>query len=225
MARADVAVAPHVTEVPPAPPSRRMSYEEFLEWCDEDTFAEWVDGEVIVLMSGSRPHQLIVKFLLYVLETFCRVTGAGEVLTAPFQVKLWPGGPGREPDVLVVTAEHRDRLLRTRVDGPADVAVEVVSPESVERDRVDKFCEYARAGVREYWLLDPDERVADFYQLGADGEYARVPVDDGVFRSEVLPGFWLRVDWLWRDPPPTIEAVQALGLLAPLPQPGAGDSR
>ena len=210
-------IAPDAAEerlTPPTPPQRRMTYEEFLEWSDEDTHAEWVDGEVIVLMSGSLAHQLLIGFLYYVLHTFCLVRGAGVVLIAPFQVKLWPGGPGREPDVLVVTGEHQDRLLRTRVDGPADIAIEVISPESVERDRVTKLGEYERAGVQEYWLFDPDAQQAEFYRLGPDGRYTQVRPDaTGVFRSEALPGFWLRLDWLKQDPLPTLAAVQALGLL------------
>jgi Uma2 family endonuclease len=189
-----------------------MSYEEFLEWCDEDTRAEWVEGEVIVLMRPSLPHQLLVGFLYFVLQTFCRLRSAGVVLVAPFQMKL--SCSGREPDLIVVKQEHADRLLRSRLDGPADLVVEVVSPDSWRRDRVDKFEEYAAAGVAEYWLLDPDRRRADFYGLGQDRRYQPLPVDAaGIVHSAVLPGLWLRVDWLWQAPLPDLEAVRELGLL------------
>lgn len=68
--------------------------------------------------------------------------------------------------------------------------------------------------MREYWLVDPDAKRADFYGLGPDGPYHALPTDAaGVFRSKVVPGFWLRVDWLWQQPPPDIAALRELGLL------------
>jgi Uma2 family endonuclease len=59
--------------------------------------------------------------------------------------------------------------------------------------------------VREYWLLDPIRRQAEFYQLGDDGLFRAVPASaDGVYHSRALPGLWLRTQWLWQDPPPRL---------------------
>jgi Uma2 family endonuclease len=121
---------------------------------------------------------------------------------------------GREPDLLFVAEEHLTRLGNTYLDGPADLAVEVISPESVGRDRGEKFFEYEQAGVPEFWLLDPAHRRAEFYQLGDDGLYQLVAADEaGIYRSRVLPGFWLRVAWLW-EPPRLLDALKELGLVA-----------
>jgi Uma2 family endonuclease len=202
---------------PPAPPAGKLTYEQFLEWCDEDTWAEWVDGEVILLMPPSTRHQRLVGFLSFVLRAFLAVHRLGEVLTAPFQMKLGPRLSGREPDLLVIRREHLDRLLPSRLDGPADLVIEVISPDSVRRDRQDKRREYEAAGVAEYWLLDPDRHQADFLSLGSDGRYHPLPVDEaGVVRSVALPRLWLKVAWLWQEPLPDLEAVQALGLLGPV---------
>ena len=63
-------------------------------------------------------------------------------------------------------------------------------------------------GVREYWLLDPQTRQAEFLQLGADGRYHPMPLDaDGIFRSQVLSDWWLRVDWLWEGSRPGLVNV------------------
>ena len=87
------------------------------------------------------------------------------------------------------------------LDGGADLAIEVSSPDSRTRDRRDKYHEYQQAGVREYWILDPIRKQADFFQLDSEGIYTLVTVGaDGVFRSHVLEGLWLRVDWLWQEP-------------------------
>lgn len=130
----------------------KMTYEEFLAWADEDTLAEWVYGEVVMYTPASKRHQLIVGFLEKVLGTFVEQHNLGVVLSAPFQMKL---EHGREPDPLFVAREHLERLKETYLDGPADLAVEIVSPESAGRDRGDKFYEYEQASIPEYWLIDP----------------------------------------------------------------------
>ncbi|MDQ6964538.1 MAG: Uma2 family endonuclease [Mariprofundales bacterium] len=181
-----------------------MSYEEFLEWCDEDTLAEWVDGEVVMTSPASRKHQMVVVFLTNLLSAFVELRGLGVVLSAPFQMKL---RNGREPDLMYVAREHVGRLKETYLDGPADLAVEVVSPESGGRDRGDKFYEYAEGGVREYWLIDPQARWGEFYHL-LEGHYRPAfSGREGVYRSAVLPGFWLRVEWLWQEPMPSADEV------------------
>ncbi|OIQ09528.1 hypothetical protein MOOR_09130 [Moorella thermoacetica] len=63
--------------------------------------------------------------------------------------------------------------------------------------------EYEAAGVREYWLIDPVRQQAEFYRLGDNDRYHTVAPDTiGIYQSEVIPGFWLKVEWLFRDPPP-----------------------
>jgi Uma2 family endonuclease len=195
-------------------PPGRMSYEEFLEWCDEDTWAEWVDGEVIVLTPASDRHQDLVRFLVQVLGIYVETKGLGVVRPAPFQMKTGPDLPGREPDLLFVAKEHLNRLKETHLDGPADLVVEIISPESRLRDRGEKFAEYELGGVKEYWLIDPEEQRSDFYVLGEDDRYERHrPDSQGVYHSETLRGFWLNVDWLWPEPlPPVLDVLKELQL-------------
>ena len=201
----------------PAEP-RKMTYEEFLAWADEDTLAEWVAlpggevGEVVMYSPASRQHQNMADFLLKVVGTYVESHNLGMVISAPFQMRL---EHGREPDLLFVAREHLERLKQTYLDGPADLAVEIVSPESVGRDRGEKFYEYERGGVPEYWLIDPQTKRAEFYQLTAAGQYRLVPSDaEGVYRSAVLPNFWLRVEWLWQEPLPLVlDVVRELGLI------------
>lgn len=193
--------------VTPAPPPR-MTFEEFLEWTDEHTFAEWVDGEVIVMSPVSLAHQDVADFLAALLRFFTEAKRLGRVLTAPFLMKLDVRPSGREPDIVFIASERTDRLKRVFLDGPADLAVEVISPDSQTRDRVDKFHEYEEAGVREYWLIDPTRKQAEFYRLGSNGIYSAVTIgDDGIFHSDVIEGLWLKVDWLWQDPLPTLMSV------------------
>ena len=192
-----------------------MTYEEFLDFA-ADKHAEWVNGEAIVFMPPNTIHQRIVLFLSSLMLYFARSRNLGEVLAAPFTMLVSPDAPAREPDILFVARDHLDRLTPQRLEGPADLIVEVVSDSSVARDRADKFYEYQEAGVQEYWIIDPrpgKERV-DFYQLQADGRYqAALPDEQGRYHAAVLPGFWIEVAWLWQETLP--DPLTALQQIAP----------
>jgi Uma2 family endonuclease len=123
-------------------------------------------------------------------------------------MKTGPTLSGREPDLLFITQENLGRLKNTYLDGPADLAVEIVSPESRLRDRGEKLAEYEMGGVREYWIIDPGEQRTDFYMLAADGRYERQRADaQGVYHSQVVEGFWLKEGWLWQEPLPKVLSV------------------
>jgi Uma2 family endonuclease len=194
----------------------RMTYEEFVAQIDEGTRAEWVNGEAIIFVPPTLLHQELVGFLYILIKQFSRLFDLGKVLIAPCEMRAAPDGPAREPDLLFVSRAHGDRLRERRVAGPADLVVEVVSETSVYRDRVDKFEEYQDIGVLEYWLIDarPGRERTDFFQLSTDGKYVPVPLDaEGRYHSLVLPGFWFRPAWLWRDPQP--DPFQLLMSIAP----------
>ena len=188
--------------VPPARVgTRQMSYEDYLLWSTEDKHAEWVNGEVIVHMPPTDLHQALLGFVYTLLRLFVEMVQQGQLRVAPFEMKLGPRGSARQPDILFVSAKHLDRLTAQRLDGPADLVIEIVSNDSVRRDRFDKLREYSRAGVREYWVIDPrpGKQRADFLQLDETGEYALIATeDDERYASAVLPGFWLRPAWLWQ---------------------------
>ncbi len=204
-------ITPTTTASPPAPPTpHRMTFEEYLAFTPESGLAEWIDGEVIVQMTATLEHQQLVQFLSSLLGLFAQIFKLGRVHTAPYAMRAKPEGPGREPDVMFVAAENLRRLGSKYLDGPADLAIEIVSDDSVARDRADKFYEYEEAGVREYWIIDPrpGKQRADFYVRDDKGRYRPVPIDDrGVYASTVLPNFWLQVDWLWATEPNPLTAL------------------
>jgi Uma2 family endonuclease len=160
---------------------------------------------------ASDRHQDLAGFLTALLRVFVETHDLGVIRPAPFQMKL---AQGREPDLLFLASEHRDRLRETFLEGPADLVVEIVSPESVGRDRGEKFTEYEAGGVAEYWLLDPQRRWAEFYQLEG-GRYRLIFAgQEGEYRSAVLPNFWLRVAWFWQSPlPRVLDVLRELALI------------
>ena len=194
-------------------PKVGLSFEEFLAWCDEDTFAEFVDGEIILFSPASKQHQRIGSFLESLLRFYTEVKNIGEIFRAPFLMRLPNLSSGREPDLMFVSKERIDLVEDTYLNGPADLVVEIISPESENRDRYEKFAEYEKAGVKEYWLIEPNCEEALFYQL-RDGCYKNVKVDAaGIYHSDVIQGFRLKKSWLW-EIPPLLEVLQELNLLS-----------
>ena len=85
-------------------------------------------------------------------------------------------------------------------EGAADLVIEIISPESITRDTQDKFEEYEAAGVKEYWIIDPDRRTANFYGYDETGKYRLLPLSTGGrFESRVIEGLWINTDWLWQE--------------------------
>lgn len=192
-------------------PATRMSCEQFYQWLDEDTHAEWVKGEVVPMSPVGFELQDVSGFLLEIVRAYVRTRKMGKVLYEPFQMKL--ENSSRSPDLLFISNSNLHRLKEAYLDGAADLVAEVISPESRARDRGEKFYEYEAAGVREYWLIDPERKRAEFYQLDEDGMYQAVlTASAGIYRSKVLEGLWIRVEWLWQQPEP-IEVFREWGLL------------
>ena len=199
------------------PTERRipMTYDEWLAWAPESRLSEWVDGEAIEFMPPTIRHQNVIGFLFSLLRLYVGVKRLGLVLASPVEVRL-SARASREPDIVFVPTERLDRVERLRIDGAPDLVVEVISDDSVRRDRVTKRDDYAQAGVREYWIVDcrPGRERAEFLALDDAGRYREVPLDDaGRFRSPVIPGFWLDPAWLRADPLPL--ETECLRAIAP----------
>jgi Uma2 family endonuclease len=156
---------------------------------------------------ASERHQDLAGLLAVILRVYLEDHDAGRVLSAPFQMKLPPSiRRGREPDLVFVAKDNLGRLRQNFLDGPADWVIEIVSPESVERDA--KYREYEAGGVREYWIMDPNLQQAGFFVLDSVGRYQRMePEADGKHHSAILPGFWISVGWLWQTPLPPVRQI------------------
>ncbi len=196
-------------------PGEAMSYEDFLHWPGDNHHVEWVNGRMVFMSPVTEPHENIRGFLHSLLNLFAQARHLGRVYSEPFQMKTGRALPGRAPDVFFVANENLKRVKRLNLEGPADLVVEIISPGSRATDRGDKFYEYEQGGVPEYWLLDPERRQAEFCLRGQDGIYRLVPAgDDGIYRSTVLAGLWLKVEWLWQSlPPPILDVLKEWRLI------------
>jgi Uma2 family endonuclease len=178
--------------------ARAVSYEEFLQ-LGYATAAEWINGSVVPVGEQDALHHATTGFLRELLHAYVDARGLGTVRAAPFQVRL--ADSGRAPDLTFVSTSGLERLRPSYLAGAPDVAIEVIAPASAACDRGAKFYEYERAGVREYWLIDPQRQWAEFYTRDRLGRYQPAVVGDaGLFRSRAVRGLQLRLEWLWERP-------------------------
>ena len=174
-------------------------------WSEEEYLAlpgnhlvEFDSGCIEVLDMPSELHQTIMLFLCRALSAYVSQHKLGKVLVAPLPVKLWEGKM-REPDVLFMRHEHRDRRHENYWSG-ADLVMEVISPGDPGRDKITKRHEYAKAGIPEYWLVDPVEQTVTVLSLLERAEEYAV---HGVFsigetaRSPSIPGFSMALEELF----------------------------
>ncbi len=146
-------------------PASPWTYEDYLDLPDDEKRYEIVDGEVRVTPAANTRHQDIVGWVFVHLYQHVVASGAGRVFVAPYDVVLSPTDVV-EPDVLFVAAAEAHRITAANLGGPPTLAVEVLS--DPRHDRVRKRRLYARFGVPEYWLVDPDGERVEVYRLEGD---------------------------------------------------------
>ena len=136
------------------------------EWTEADYYplsererlVELSDGNIEVIELPTWFHQLILMRLFRALDGFVSQHKLGWIVFAPLPIRLWPGKI-REPDLMFMSAAHRDRI--GTYWGVPDLAVEILSPSTAMKDREVKRLEYAQAGIVEYWIIDPEAKTVE----------------------------------------------------------------
>lgn len=148
------------------------TYADYLGWPDEYRY-ELIDGEAYLMAGPDLAHQMVVLELGRQLANVL-AGKACQPFVAPFDVRLPKPGQSDEqtdtvvqPDVMVVCDPAK--IDRRGIRGAPDLIVEVLSPSTAGHDQVLKRQVYERAGVQEFWLVHPTDRVVTIYTLGKDG--------------------------------------------------------
>ena len=174
------------------PVQGEWTVEEYLA-LDTNQLVEFSNGFVEVLPMPSPPHQRIALFLYRILWAFITEQRLGEVLVAPLPVELW-SKKFREPDLVFVSKEklaHQSAKFWRNVD----LVVEVVSPDDPERDYRDKRKEYARAGIAEYWIVDPQQKLVTLLVLQEQEYHLHQELKPGMqLTSVLLAGFTVPIN-------------------------------
>ena len=151
---------------------------------------EIIDGELVVTPSPAPMHQILSRDLFRLLDRHVRVGDLGEVLYAPIDIRLTPDNV-LIPDIIFIVRDRLHIIGPSTIDAPPDLVVEILSPGTRQRDLTTKRHLYARFGVQEYWIVDPDARTLTVLALAGD-KFEPVPAGEGgAIASRVLPGFTL----------------------------------
>ncbi|MDO9534979.1 MAG: Uma2 family endonuclease [Bacillota bacterium] len=179
---------------------KRFTYQDYLEMPEEAGYRfEILEGLLVKEPAPNVKHQRVSRRLQRILEDyFWNVDTEGEVFDAPLDVTFFDINVV-QPDVFYVSGEQKEIVKDARVDGPPTLVVEILSPSTSRRDRLQKMRIYQGAKVKHYWLVNPDEKTLECFSLQND-LYALVAagMDDDVVEHPGFAGLSIALETLWK---------------------------
>jgi len=186
-----------------------VSEDDFYRLADEDSDWEYLDGRIVMHSPASNRHEDLFRFLLTLFSGFLDDRGGGIVRGSRFPMRLdakW----SPEPDILVVTESRQAQLTEQRLEGPADLVVEIVSESDPGLDYREKLPRYRDAGIPEVWIVDRFRQEVVHETQTKEG-YRSETLSSGRLSSGVIPGFWIEVSWLWQEKlPSTLDCLRKI---------------
>jgi Uma2 family endonuclease len=186
-----------------------LGEEEFYRLAGEDTDWEYLDGRIIMHSPASDRHEDIFCFLLTLLRSFLDETRGATVRGSRYPMRLdahW----SPEPDILVVRESRRHLMTPQRLEGPADMVIEIASESDPGLDYREKLPRYREAGIDEIWIVNPFERRV-LAETKTAGAYNARSLSSGRLASTVVPGFSIEVSWLWQEElPSTVRCLREM---------------
>lgn len=186
------------------------TYADLLTWNDKTRY-ELYDGQPVALASPTDIHQIILGELFLQIGSYLKGKKCRAYLS-PFDVRLFeePGDSFDDvdvvlqPDLLVVC--NPGQVDRRGVHGAPDMVIEILSPTTAQYDKLWKFNLYQKAGVREYWIVDPDARMVSVYVLKDGTYYAAAYGEEAAIPVSVLEGCQVDMSVVFPEAPRDDEA-------------------
>jgi len=168
-----------------------------LDACPDDSNRyELIEGELFVSRAPGIPHQRVLNNLLFAFESYVKENPIGIVV--PGAGAVFSDYDAVIPDLAFVRNERWSEVVtEIRFTGAPDLLIEIMSPgkENRDRDLLVKRQLYAKYGVAEYWVVDPENRLVEVYRLRDNRlEKAATLRNGDEITTSLLPGFRLRVD-------------------------------
>jgi Uma2 family endonuclease len=188
---------------------RPLTFEEFVRLFGEDDDIELVDGMVVQRVAARDIHEDLQGWLSFVLRGYAEAKGLGIVRGSRTAVKITEHR-GRLADIVFVRKENAHIVQEDGIFGTPDLVVEIWSPGDRLSDMLAKEADYKSIGVLEIWFVDQQRRQVRVLRKGKEG-YEEKVMKKGVLRSEIVEGFWVKVEWLFKRPlPNVIDALQKI---------------
>ena len=169
-----------------------ITFEQLLEFSNEDISCELINGVLIIHSPASYIHESIFSFLMAILKIFGKKYELGIPIGSRFVMKLsekW----APEPDILFLTPKDQENLKETYLEGPASVVFEILSKSNNDKDLNEKLPKYLEKGVKEVWIIDPENKIVDIHWKN-ETESA---TGDNWIASRIIQNFKIKVSWLW----------------------------
>ena len=176
-------------------PRKRWTYADYCRIPADRNRHEIIDGRHFVNPAPSPYHQVVSGQLQHQLMTLITDRSRGIVLNAPLDVHLGPGTLV-QPDLVVLRPRNRSIIGDKKLTGVPDLLIEILSPSNVGYDRRTKRDRYERAGVREFWLVDPDAHLIEQLVL-RHGTYTAPIIATDRIRLRVFRGIELDLRKVW----------------------------
>lgn len=180
--------------------SRRLTYADFRRFPNDGQRHELINGEHVVTASPNLRHQELSVRLTVAVAVYLEAHPVARVFHAPLDC-VFSFFDVVEPDLLVVTNEQSAILTKRNVRGAPDLVAEILSPDSTARDKRTKRALYEQVGVKEYWVIDPDENNIAVYRRAVGGKFAfprKLAEGAEPLTSSLLPGFALDLERFFR---------------------------
>lgn len=174
--------------------------ERFYEEAPDNRICEFVKGELIMYSPASAEHQDVVVFISTLLRDYCSKFDLGTVLQGPAVVNILPE-VDREPDIFVIPPEQSRLARGIPIRAIPNFIIEV-SCTTQDIDLGEKKRDYEQAGVKEYWVVDIENKVIYAHVL-KEGRYDVSRYADGNLNSIAIAGFFIKAQWLWQSPLPS----------------------
>ena len=191
-----------------------LTLEEFYELFGEDDNVELIDGVVIPKMAVQDHHEDLFRFLFIFLALYVEKHGLGIVRGSRTLVPI-TSYRGRLPDILFVRKEREDIVGQKGLTDAPDLAIEIISPGDTEMDIMQLQTDYEQIGTREFWIIDqPRKQVRAFSLDKVKNVFVPIKLDGNILHSEVITGFWLKIDWFWQKLLPSVsDILKKIGVL------------
>jgi Uma2 family endonuclease len=168
---------------------KHWTYEALVEHFPPETPCEIIENELFMSPAPSTEHQRIIRKLVQKMLHFVEQKILGEVFFAPFDVIVDENNVV-QPDIIFISNQNLEKLTKRGFEGVPDLVVEIISPSTFYRDSYEKKDFYEKIGVKEYWLIEPANRVIEVFVL-ENGKYHlhSLVVEKGTAQSKILEGF------------------------------------
>ena len=162
---------------------------------NEDSNFELIDGGLFIHLPASREDEEIFQYLMSAFVIYLGKTHEGKIYGSRLVMRLsktW----NPEPDLMILLPEHYDKIEDTRINGAADLAIEILSKSTRELDLTKKVPKYLESGVQEVWIIDPYSKTIQMYWSNGMVEYD-TPDSEESLSSQIFPQLNFKIKWLW----------------------------